>query len=332
MGNESGRKRVLSGIQPTGNSHIGNYLGAIRHWAVSQDENETLFPIVDLHAITVAHEPRQLNANIREIAGVLCAAGIDPKRSTMFIQSHVSAHAELAWILNCVIPMGWMERMTQFKEKSDLLKERVSVGLFDYPVLMAADILLYDVDLVPVGDDQRQHLELTRNVAQRFNSMFGETLKVPEASIPPVGARIMGLDDPTSKMSKSEGAPGHAIGLLDDPDEIRAKFRRAATDSNRRIEFDDARAGVNNLLVIYQAFTGLSREEIEAQFDGKGYADLKDALSDVVIEGLRPLQEGYDQISKDPGYLDTVLRDGADKVRPIAERTLKLIMERVGLG
>ena len=332
MNERNGRKRILSGIQPTGNAHIGNYLGAIRHWVASQGENDTLFPIVDLHAITVPHDPRELNAHIRETAGILYAAGIDPEQSTLFVQSHVSAHAELAWILNCFIPMGWMERMTQFKEKAGPLRERVSVGLFDYPALMAADILLYDVDLVPVGDDQRQHLELTRDVAQRLNSMFGETLVVPEASIPPVGARIMGLDDPTSKMSKSETAHGHAIGLLDSPDEVRAKIRRAATDSSRIIEFDESRPGVNNLLVIYEAFTERKREDIEAHFEGKGYADLKRELSDVVIEGIRPLQERYHQIRKEPGYLDAMLKEGAGKVRPIADRTLRRVMDKVGLG
>lgn len=332
MGNGDGRKRVLSGIQPTGNSHIGNYLGAIRHWVASQGESETLFPIVDLHAITVPHDPTKLKAHIQEVAGILFAAGIDPEQSTVFVQSHVSAHAELAWILNCLIPMGWMERMTQFKEKAESLKERVSVGLFDYPALMAADILLYEVDLVPVGDDQRQHLELTRDVAQRFNSMFGETLKVPEASIPPVGARIMGLDDPTSKMSKSVTTPGHAIGLLDSPDDVRAKFKRAATDSKREIVFDENRPGVNNLLAIYEAFTGEKRHEIESHFEGKGYADLKNELSDAVIEGLRPLQERYRRIEKEPGHLSSMLKEGADKVRPMADRMLRLVMEKVGLG
>ena len=334
MNERNGRKRILSGIQPTGNVHIGNYLGAIRHWVPSQEENETFFPVVDLHAITVPHDPHKLNARIREAAGILYAAGIDPEQSTLFIQSHVSAHAELAWILNCFIPMGWLERMTQFKEKAQLGKEKISVGLFTYPALMAADILLYDADLVPVGDDQRQHLELTRDVAQRINSMFGETFVVPEASIPPVGARIMGLDDPTSKMSKSKSkdAHGHAIGVLDSPDEVRAKIKRAATDSSRIIEFDESRPGVNNLLVIYEAFTERKREDIEAHFEGKGYADLKRELSDVVIEGLRPLQERYHQIRKEPGYLDAMLKEGAGKVRPIADRTLRRVMDKVGLG
>ncbi len=332
MNERNGRKRILSGIQPTGNAHIGNYLGAIRHWVASQGKYESLFPIVDLHAITVPKDPKQLSAHIRETAGILYAAGIDPQQSTLFIQSHVSAHAELAWILNCFIPMGWMERMTQFKDKAGAARERVSVGLFDYPALMAADILIYDADLVPVGDDQRQHLEMTRDLAQRINSMFGKTLVVPEASIPPVGARIMGLDDPTSKMSKSETGQGHAIDLLDSPDEIRGKIRRAATDSSRTIEFDESRPGVNNLLVIYEAFTERKREDIEAHFDGKGYADLKRELSDVVIEGLRPLQEKYREIRKEPGYLDAMLKEGADKVRPIADRTLRRVMDKVGLG
>ena len=332
MSDRNGKKRVLSGIQPTGKTHIGNLLGAIRHWVDTQDDSETLFPIVDLHAITVPHQPDELKSDIRHVASILYAAGIDPETSVLFVQSHISAHSELAWILNCLIPMGWMERMTQFKEKAGAARERVSVGLFDYPALMAADILLYEVDSVPVGDDQRQHIELTRDVAQRFNSIYGRTFKVPEASIPPVGARIMGLDDPTTKMSKSETAAGHALYLLDGPDEVRGKLRRAATDSLREIRFDANRPGVNNLLGIYQAFTGKTKEEIESNFEGKGYAELKEELSEVVIEGIRPLQERFRDLQKEPGYIDSMLRDGADTVRPLAERTLATVKEKVGLG
>ena len=326
------KKRVFSGIQPTGNIHIGNYLGAVKQWVASQAEYEDIFCIVDLHAITVAQEPDILKSKIREVAGLLFAAGIDPKITVVFIQSHISAHAELAWLLNCFIPMGWMSRMTQFKEKSHRQRERVSVGLFDYPALMAADILLYEADLVPVGEDQRQHVELTRDVAQRFNSIYGETLKIPEALIPQLGARIMGLDDPTQKMSKSEAGSGHAINLLDTPDIIYAKVMRATTDSQREVRFDENRPGIYNLLGIYEVFTGLGRPEIEARFAGKGYVDLKKELAEVVVAGLSPLQSRYRELTREPGYIDTLLAGGADRVRPVAEKTLAKVKQRIGLG
>jgi tryptophanyl-tRNA synthetase len=326
------KKRVFSGIQPTGNIHIGNYLGAIRQWVAAQAEFDDIFCIVDLHAITVPQDPHALKSKIRELAGLLFAAGLDPQLSALFIQSHVSAHAELAWILNCFTPMGWLQRMTQFKEKSRQQTEPVNVGLFDYPALMAADILLYATDFVLVGEDQKQHVELTRDIAQRFNSIYGETFKLPEPVIPPVGARIMGLDDPTKKMSKSEAGPGHAISLLDSSEDIRSKIMAAKTDSLREIRFDESRPGVYNLLVIYELFTGLSRPAIEARFEGKGYADLKRELAEVIIEGLRPLQTRYRELTTDPTYLDSLLTEGADKVRPIAERVLTAVKDRVGLG
>jgi tryptophanyl-tRNA synthetase len=325
------KKRVFSGIQPTGNIHIGNYLGAIKQWVRQQDVYDNVFCIVDLHAITVQQDPVYLKAKIRENTALNLAAGIDPRKSILFIQSHISAHSELAWILNCVIPMGWMQRMTQFKEKSKN-KEQVSVGLFDYPSLMAADILLYNTEVVPVGEDQKQHVELARDTAQRFNSIYGETFVLPEPVIPAVGARIMGLDDPTKKMSKSETAPNHAIGLLDTPDVIKAKLSRATTDSQRDIVFDENRPGVYNLLVIYEALTGMNKKEIEAHFAGKGYAALKKEIGEVVVEGLRPLQTRYKELTADPSYLDSLLKEGADKARPIADKTLKLVQERVGLG
>jgi len=326
------KKRVFSGIQPTGNIHIGNYLGAVRHWVASQVEYDNIFCVVDLHAITVPQQPEVLKAKTREVAGLLLAAGIDPEQSVLFIQSHIGAHAELTWLLNCFIPMGWMQRMTQFKEKSHKHKEQVSVGLFDYPALMAADILLYDTDLVPVGEDQKQHVELTRDVAQRFNSIFGEVLKVPDEVIPETGARIMGLDDPLQKMSKSEEQASHAVCLLDSPDDIRGKIMRATTDSLREIRFDENRPGVNNLLVIYELFTGLGRAEIEARFEGKGYADLKRELADVVIENLSQLQSRYNKLTADSAYIDSVLAAGADKIRPIAEATLARVKDSIGLG
>ncbi len=326
------RKRVFSGIQPTGNIHIGNYLGAIKHWVASQAQFDNLFCLVDLHAITVLQEPPVLKSKIREVAGLLLAAGVDPRLSTVFVQSHIAAHAELACILNCFIPMGWLKRMTQFKQKSQRHKDLVSVGLFDYPALMAADILLYQTDLVPVGEDQRQHVELARDVAQRFNSIYGKTFKIPKPAIPEAGARIMGLDDPTKKMSKSDGHPGHAIYLLDSPDTIRARIMRATTDSLREIRFDEHRPGIYNLLVIYKLFTGVSRTDIEAQFEGKGYSDLKQELAEVIVEGLRPLQSRYRNLAGEPGFIDSLLNEGASKARPIAEKTLATVKDKVGLG
>ena len=324
------KKRIFSGIQPTGNIHIGNYLGAIQRWVDLQTEFDSIFCIVDLHAITVPQEPEVLKSKIRELAGLLFAAGIDPKLSKLFVQSHVSAHAELTWILNCFVPMGWMRRMTQFKEKSQRRREEVSVGLFGYPALMAADILLYNTDVVPVGEDQKQHVELARDIAQRFNSIYGETFKLPEPVIPETGARIMGLDDPTQKMSKSE--PSSGIFLLDSPDDIRSKVMRATTDSLREIRFDEARPGIYNLLVIYELFTGLGREEIEARFEGKGYADLKKELAEAVVENLSPLQSRYRELTADPSYLDSLLAEGANKVRALSEKTLALVKDKVGLG
>jgi len=326
------KKRAFSGIQPTGDIHIGNYLAAIKQWVASQTEYDNIFCIVDLHAITVPQDPKTLKAKIREVSGLLFAAGIDPKLSAVFVQSQVGAHAELAWILNCFIPMGWMQRMTQFKEKSKELKEQVSVGLFDYPALMAADILLYDTEVVPVGEDQKQHVEMARDLAQRFNSIYGQTFRLPKAVIPEVGARIMGLDDPTKKMSKSEDNPGHAINLLDSPDEIRAKIKRATTDSQREIRFEEKRPGIYNLLVIYELLSGLSRAEIEARYEGKGYAHLKKDLGEVVVEGLKPLQSRYRELTAEPGHIDSLLAAGASRVRPLAEKTLALVKSRVGLG
>jgi tryptophanyl-tRNA synthetase len=325
------KKRVFSGIKPSGNPQIGNYLGAIRRWAADQDKYENVYCVVDLHAITTFVEPAELRQNIRELTGLLLAAGIDPERTILFQQSHVSEHSELAWLLNCYIPMGWMQRMTQYKEKAELQREQVSVGVFDYPSLMAADILLYDTDEVPVGEDQKQHVELTRDVAQRFNAIYGDTFVIPEAVIGEVGARIMGLEDPTKKMSKSEGNEGQSIGMLDKPSVMRKKIMRATTDSHREVVFDETRPGIFNLLTIYQTITGESQEVIEDRFEGKGYGDFKKALAEVVIEAMRPVQERYAEITADPGYIDAVLKIGADKARPIAARTLARVREKIGI-
>ena len=330
--NKEGKERVFSGIQPSGDMHLGNYLGAVKNWVNMASLYDCIYCVVDLHAITVYQDPKTLREKSREAAALIMAAGIDPEKSTVFIQSHIHAHAELTWLLNCLAPIGWMHRMTQFKEKSEKQKEKVSVGLFAYPVLMASDILLYDTDLVPVGEDQKQHLEFTRDLAQRFNSKYGETFVVPEPSIPPVGARIMGLENPEKKMSKSEGGEGNTINLLDPPDKIRKKIKRATTDSLRDILFNESRPGIYNLLVLYELFTGDKREAIEARFEGKGYGDFKAELAEVVVEGLRPVQSRYEELTGDPTYIDSLLSKGANRIRPVAERVLAKAKQRMGVG
>jgi tryptophanyl-tRNA synthetase len=312
---------------------IGNYLGAIQQWVEHQDEFDAYYCVVDLHAITVDFDPGTLADKSREVAGLYLACGLDPKKSTIFIQSHVKAHSELAWLLECITPLGWLNRMTQFKEKSAKQQaETVSNGLLSYPVLMAADILLYQAELVPVGDDQRQHLELTRDIAQRFNHLFGETFTIPAAMIPPSGARVMGLDEPTTKMSKSSAVENHAVHLLDPPNKIKKKIMRATTDSGRDITFNDdsTRAGVNNLLTIYQALTHESQESIESHFEGKGYGDLKKAVVEVVVESLAPIQEKYRQLTEDVSYIDGLLAEGAARAREIADKTLGQVCEHMG--
>ena len=304
------RARVLSGIQPSGNLHIGNYLGALGNWVRIQHDYESIFCIVDLHAITAHQPPEELRGKIREIAGIFLAAGIDPKHSSMVVQSAIPAHTELAWMLTCITPVGWLQRMTQFKAKSET-QETVLDGLLQYPVLMAADILLYQAAIVPVGDDQAQHLELTRDIAQRFNSLYGETFVMPKTELPLVGARIMGLDDPTAKMSKSAKGGGHAVALLDPPDRIRKTIMRATTDSNPGVDFADMGPGVRNLLSIFQAFSEWSSEQMQAHFSGMRYGDLKKQVADMVVEKLEPFQQRYREISSDPGYIEGVLSEGA---------------------
>ncbi|ACL25007.1 tryptophan--tRNA ligase [Chloroflexus aggregans] len=325
------KPRVFSGIQPSGNLHIGNYLGAIQQWVAGQGQKTNFICIVDLHAITVPQEPAALHRQTRELAALLLACGIDPQQTTLFVQSHVRAHAECAWVFSCLTPLGWLERMTQYKTKAQK-QESVMTGLLTYPVLMAADILLYDADEVPVGEDQKQHIELTRDLAQRFNYLYGETFVIPEPVIRESGARIMGLNDPTSKMSKSDTTRGHAIRIVDEPDEIRWAIKRAVTDSYNEIRFSDDpdRAGVNNLLQIYELLTGKSRPEIEAHFAGKGYGALKSELAEVVIESLRPIRERYYQLMDDPAELDRILAIGAEQARAVAEPKMTLILERVG--
>lgn len=328
----SKKERVFSGIQPSGNVHIGNYLGAIKRWVDEQDRFDNIFCIVDLHAITVPQDPKALRNKICEVAALLVAAGINPQHSPVFVQSHISAHAELAWILNCITPMGWMERMIQYKEKSSANKERVSVGLFDYPALMAADILLYRTDLVPVGEDQQQHVELARDIAQRFNNIYGETFVLPRAVVPAQSSRIMGLDNPAQKMSKSSGGAKHAVSLLDSPKIIRAKIMSAATDSRNEIRFDATRPGIYNLLLIYEQFSARKRADIEREFSGKGYAELKNALADLLIRHLEPLQARYKELRSDERTIESIVRESAERIRPLAEKTLQTVKEKMGLG
>jgi len=321
-------KRIFSGAQPTGNVHLGNYLGALRNWVALQHEYESFFCIVNLHAITIPQDPKLLAEKTRELARIYLAVGIDPDISTIFVQSDLPQHAELTWILNCVARMSELERMTQFKDKSRR-SENVTAGLFDYPVLMASDILLYQTDLVPVGEDQRQHLELTRDLAIRFNRDYGDAFRVPEAYIPRVGARIMSLSDPTKKMSKSDDEPNGCVMLLDDADTVSRKFKRAVTDSGTEIRFDDSRPAITNLLTIYQLLTGQPDGEIESHFAGRGYAQLKQDLADLTVDFLRPFQERVKGIGAE--QLDRILGQGEEKARQIAGRTLANVYAAMGI-
>ncbi|KAA6499594.1 tryptophan--tRNA ligase [Helicobacter pylori] len=323
------KKRVFSGIQPTGQIHLGNYLGAIKHWVELQDEYENLFCIVNSHAITLPIDPKFLKSQTYELVKLLLACGISPKQSGLFIQSEVDEHPALAWLLDCQVSMGEMQRMTQFKDKSLKNPKSVNVGLFNYPILMASDILLYQSDLVPVGEDQKQHLELTRNIAEKFNRDFGNCFKVPEPLIAKVGARVMGLDDPKVKMSKSHQGANHAIFLLDEPDIIVRKIKKAATDSMGVIAFDEKREGVFNLLNIYMLLSNESPENIEERFKNKGYGDFKKELAEVMIQALKPIQERYKEISDDE--VKAVLNGGVEKARPLAQMTYQKAKELMGL-
>jgi tryptophanyl-tRNA synthetase len=322
-------KRIFSGAQPTGNVHLGNYLGALKNWVALQHEYESFFCIVNLHAITMGHNPKLLAASTRDLTRIYLAVGIDPQVSTVFIQSDVPEHAELTWVLNCVVRVSELERMTQYKEKAKRQQENVSAGLLDYPVLMASDILLYQTDLVPVGHDQKQHLELTRDLAIRFNRDFGETFRVPDPFIPKVGAKIMSLSNPLKKMSKSDDDANSRIMLMDDADTVRRKFKRAVTDSGTDIRFDESRPAINNLLEIYHLITGKSEAEVEEHFSGKGYAQLKGDLADETIEFLKPFQERVREITDE--QLDEILAQGRDKASRIARATLRDVYERTGL-
>jgi len=330
-------QRIFSGVMPSGNLHLGNYLGAIANWVQMQYDYESFFCVVDLHAITTPQDPKELHEKIREVAALYLAAGIDHQVSTVFVQSDVPAHAELCWILNGLTPMGWLERMTQFKEKAGEHRERASAGLFDYPVLQAADILLYSGVpprrmVVPVGEDQKQHLELGRDIAIRFDRRFGNILSVPEPYIQEAGARIMGLDNPTKKMSKSVKSAYHALNLLDTPEQIRRKIARAVTDPGTEIRFNPNRPGIHNLLTIYELLSRMPRAEIEARFNSKGYAYLKRELAELVIDRLQPLQQRYREIRQEEGYLQAILDKGAERASAEAAKVLDSVKTAMGLG
>lgn len=327
--------RAFSGVQPTGRLHLGNYLGAIKPWVERQHGRENLFCVVDLHALTIPEviQPAKLRANCRNVVAAFLASGIDPAVSSIFVQSHVREHAELCWVLNCVTPLGWLDRMTQFKSKSEG-RETIGAGLLDYPVLQAADILLYDTDVVPVGEDQKQHIELARDIATRFNHLFGDTLKVPAASIPPAGARVMGLDEPAVKMSKSiaEVRPNHAIHLDQDLGKARKAIMKAVTDAGCEYRPEQASPGVLNLMGILSAVAGETVESISARFEGRGYGALKAEVADAVIAELTPVQSHYQRLLADEGYLDGILSRSTDQARAIAQGVMGRVRGAVGIG
>ena len=324
------KQRILSGIQPTGTPTLGNYIGAMRNWKLLEDEYDCLYMVADLHTITVRQEPAKFRQNAMQMLGLLLASGLDPKKSVLFFQSHVHQHAELAWLLDCYTYMGEMSRMTQFKDKSAKHADNINCGLFTYPVLMAGDILLYQANLVPVGKDQTQHLEICRDIAQRVNGLYGNVFTIPEGYYSKVGARVQSLQDPTRKMSKSD-AEDSFISVLDTPDVIRRKYRRAVTDSLASIRFDpENQPGVSNLLSIISALTGEDMEKVVASFEGKGYGDLKAAVTDVTIETLAPIQAEFARVMKDKKYMEEVYREGAQRASALAERTLQKLMKKIG--
>jgi tryptophanyl-tRNA synthetase len=326
----SEKKRIFSGIQPSGALTLGNYLGALKNWVALQDEYDCVYCIVDMHALTVPKQPKDLRKNTLEVLANYVACGLDPDKSTLFIQSHVPAHAELAWIMNCFSYFGELSRMTQFKDKSKKNEGNITAALFDYPALMASDILLYDADLVPVGEDQRQHLEFTRDVAQRFNNRFSPTFVVPEPYISKVGAKIMSLQDPTSKMSKSDDNTNSFILLSDSPDDIMRKFKRAKTDSSGIVRYSDEQPGIKNMLGMYSKITGESIDGIVNKYEGKGYADFKVDTAEVVIEELRPIREEASKLLGDKAYLQSVYQKGAEKAEAVARKTLRKVYKKVG--
>lgn len=321
---------VLSAIQPTGTPTLGNYLGALKNWKNMADDYECFYAVADLHSITVRPEPALLRRRTLEMYALLLAIGLDPEKNTVFVQSHVNAHAQLAWVLNCYTQFGEAARMTQFKDKSEKHPENVNVGLFSYPTLMAADILLYQADFVPVGADQKQHLEITRDIAERFNGIYGQTFKVPEPFIGKTGANIMSLQEPTKKMSKSDTNAKAFISMLDDADTIVRKVKSAVTDSEARVYYGEGKDGVNNLMGIFSCCTGKDFAEIEQEFAGKGYGDFKAAVAEAVVEELRPVKAEFDRLIADKAYLTACMEDGAKKASYFANKTLRKAMKKVG--
>ncbi len=324
------KKVILSAIQPTGTITLGNYLGALKNWIKLQEDFNCIYALADLHAITVRQEPAKFRANIYEAYALLLACGVDVEKSLFFIQSHVSTHAQLAWILNCYTQFGELSRMTQFKDKSAKHSDNINAGLFTYPSLMAADILLYQADLVPVGADQKQHLELTRNIAERFNGIYGNVFKVPDGYIPKTGARVMSLQEPAKKMSKSDENINSYVAVLDKPEVIMKKFKRAVTDSEACVKYGEGKDGINNLMGIYSAVTGKTYEEIEKEFEGKGYGDFKTAVGEAVVEELRPVQERFSQFIKDKAYLKECYEKSAQIAEKISQRTLDKAVKKIG--
>ena len=327
---EEAKKRIFSGIQPSGILTIGNYLGALKNWVGLQEDYECIYCVVNMHAITVRQVPADLRRHTYEALAVYLAAGIDPKKSTIFVQSHVPAHAELAWVLNCNTMFGELSRMTQFKDKSAKHGNNINAGLFTYPTLMAADILLYQAALVPVGQDQKQHVELTRDIAERFNALYGDTFTVPEAYIPETGKKIMSLLDPAKKMSKSDENAGAYVAILDGRDDIIRKYRRAVTDSGSEVRFADGKDGICNLMNIYSAITGKENDEIEREFEGKGYGDFKLAVGEAVADALSPLQNEYARLIADKAYLEQIMREGAETASSIARKTMRKVYKKTG--
>jgi len=325
-----GKKVLFSGMQATGNLTLGNYLGALKNWVTLCDEYECFYSVVDLHSITVRQDPAELRKRARNLLTLYIAAGLDPEKNCLYYQSHVSGHCELSWILNCFTYMGELNRMTQFKDKSAKHAENINAGLFTYPTLMAADILLYQTDLVPVGEDQRQHLELSRDIAQRFNGVYGDTFKVPEAYIGKVGARVMALQEPTKKMSKSDENQNNIITLMDDPKVIMNKMKRAMTDSDNEIRFAEDKPGISNLLSIYCAVTGKTIQEAEREFAGMGYGTFKTAVGEAVVADLEPVQKRVKELEANKDYLDAIIKDGAEKASRLADRTLTKVQKKVG--
>lgn len=326
----NGKKILFSGMQATGNLTLGNYLGALKNWVSISDEYETFYSVVDMHSITVRQDPAELRKRARTLLTLYIAAGLDPEKNCIYYQSHVSGHAELAWILNCFTYMGELNRMTQFKDKAAKHADNINAGLFTYPVLMAADILLYQTDVVPVGIDQMQHLELTRDIAQRFNAIYGDVFTIPEAYIGKSGAKVMSLQDPSKKMSKSDENVNASVYLMDDPDAIIRKFKRAVTDSEGCIRYRDEQPGIKNLIDIYCACTGKTPAETEKEFEGKGYGDFKMAVGEEVVGVLKPLQERFAELSSNKDYIDNVIKNNAEKANYFALKTLRKVQKKVG--